>query len=60
MISKFLSLAAESEAGYIVTNDRRHLLRLKQHGSTKIVTPGKVSARTVGIFGGPDEPVETL
>jgi putative PIN family toxin of toxin-antitoxin system len=34
-----LGLAAESHAAYLVTNDRRHLLRLKRYGSTKIVTP---------------------
>lgn len=37
--TKFLALAAESGASYLVTNDRRHLVRLKQFGDTSIVTP---------------------
>ena len=37
--AKFLSLAAESGAAYLVTNDRRHLLHLRRHASTRIVTP---------------------
>jgi putative PIN family toxin of toxin-antitoxin system len=37
--TKFLALAEESQADYIVTNDRRHLLQLRQHGPTRIVTP---------------------
>lgn len=37
--TKFLSLASESQADYIVTNDRRHLLPLKQFDQTRIVTP---------------------
>ncbi len=36
---KFLSLAAVSKADYLVTNDRRHLLRLRRFGRTRIVTP---------------------
>lgn len=36
---KFVSLATESHADYLVTNDRRHLLPLKQIGETRIVTP---------------------
>lgn len=36
---KFLSLAVEARADYLVTNDRRHLLRLKRYQHTKIVTP---------------------
>lgn len=39
--TKFLALAAESAANYLVTNDRRHLVRLGQVGMTKIVTPHK-------------------
>ena len=39
--TKFLSLAEESSANYLVTQDRRHLLRLKQHGKTWIVTPAQ-------------------
>lgn len=37
--TKFLSLAAESDADYLVTNDRRHLLPLKRFQRTRIVTP---------------------
>jgi putative PIN family toxin of toxin-antitoxin system len=37
--TKFLSLAADSGAAYLVTNDRRHLLRLRLHVSTRIVSP---------------------
>ncbi|MCI0639002.1 MAG: putative toxin-antitoxin system toxin component, PIN family [Gemmataceae bacterium] len=36
---KFLSLAHEANADYLVTKDGRHLLRLKKYGRTKIVTP---------------------
>jgi putative PIN family toxin of toxin-antitoxin system len=36
---KFLALAVESGAPYLVTNDRRHLLRLGRYGPTRIVTP---------------------
>lgn len=36
---KFLSLAHESDADYLVTKDGRHLLRLKKYRRTKIVTP---------------------
>ncbi|HLX62927.1 MAG TPA: hypothetical protein VKX17_16755 [Planctomycetota bacterium] len=39
--SKFLDLALASNAGFLVTNDRRHLLRLKKYGRTRIVTPHK-------------------
>jgi putative PIN family toxin of toxin-antitoxin system len=38
---KFLELAQAADAEYLVTNDRRHLLRLRQHGSTRIVTPAQ-------------------
>ena len=37
--TKFLSLAEASGANYLVTNDRRHLLRLKKWARTAIVTP---------------------
>src|SRR4051794_7381735 len=33
---KFLSLAHESNADYLVTKDGRHLLRLKRYGRTQI------------------------
>jgi len=36
---KFLSLAQEADADYLVTKDGRHLLRLKKHRRTRIVTP---------------------
>jgi putative PIN family toxin of toxin-antitoxin system len=36
---KFLSLAHESAADYLVTKDGRHLLRLKKYRKTRIVTP---------------------
>jgi putative PIN family toxin of toxin-antitoxin system len=38
---KFLSLAYESGADYLVTKDGRHLLRLKNYRRTKIVTPNQ-------------------
>ena len=38
---KFLSLAQESNADYLVTKDNRHLLRLRKYRRTKIVTPKK-------------------
>jgi putative PIN family toxin of toxin-antitoxin system len=38
---KFLALADVANANYLVTNDRRHLLPLKHHGRTKIVTPAQ-------------------
>lgn len=37
--TKFLALAEESDADYLVTNDRRHLLRLGEYAGTHIVTP---------------------
>lgn len=37
--SRFLSLAGVSQADYLVTKDRRHLLRLRKHGKTRFVTP---------------------
>lgn len=36
---KWLALAADGEADYLVTLDNRHLLRLKHFGRTKIVRP---------------------
>jgi putative PIN family toxin of toxin-antitoxin system len=36
---KFLSLAHEANADYLVTKDGRHLLRLKNYRKTRIVTP---------------------
>ena len=36
---KFLSLAGEADADYLVTKDERHLLRLKKYRRTQIVTP---------------------
>ena len=36
---KFLSLAHESDADFLVTKDGRHLLRLKNYQRTRIVTP---------------------
>ncbi len=39
--TKFLGLAEESSADYLVTNDRRHLLRLGRYGQTRIVTPAQ-------------------
>jgi putative PIN family toxin of toxin-antitoxin system len=38
---KFLALAHVAKARYLVTNDRRHLLRLRHHGRTKIITPAQ-------------------
>jgi predicted nucleic acid-binding protein len=39
--TKLLALADEAGADYLVTNDRRHLLRLRQDGKTRIVTPAR-------------------
>lgn len=39
--TKFLALADESNANYLVTKDNRHLLRLKQYHRTRIVTPSQ-------------------
>jgi len=41
---KFLSLAAESSAQYLVTKDGQHLLRLKKYRHTSIVTPAQFLA----------------
>jgi uncharacterized protein len=37
--AKFLALAAEISADFLVTRDRRHLLRLRHFQKTRIVTP---------------------
>lgn len=37
--TKFLALAQTSQADFLVTNDRRDLLRVKNYGVTQIVTP---------------------
>lgn len=42
--TKFLDLAEVSSAGYLVTNDRRHLLPLRRHHNTQIVTPAQFLA----------------
>jgi putative PIN family toxin of toxin-antitoxin system len=39
--TKFLSVAAEAHADYLITNDRRHLLPLKRFRGTRIVTPAR-------------------
>ena len=39
--SKFLALATESGANYLVTKDNRHLLRLKRYQRTRILTPSQ-------------------
>jgi putative PIN family toxin of toxin-antitoxin system len=39
--TKFLALVAQADADSLVTNDRRHLLRLRTFGRTKIVTPSQ-------------------
>lgn len=39
--TKFLTLAEHAAADYLVTNDRRHLLKLKRYGSTRIITPAR-------------------
>jgi len=36
---KLLGVAAISKADFLVTNDRRHLLRLKEYKKTRVVTP---------------------
>src|SRR5260370_2012743 len=38
---KFLALAEQSKADYLVTNDRRHLLPLKRFLTTRILTPAR-------------------
>jgi uncharacterized protein len=39
--TKFLALASHSRAQFLVTNDRRHLLRLRRYETTRIVTPAE-------------------
>ena len=39
--TKFLQLAEETRADYLISNDRRHLLPLRQFGGTRIVTPAQ-------------------
>ncbi len=39
--TKFLALAGHAQAQFLVTNDRRHLLRLNRHETTRIVTPAE-------------------
>lgn len=39
--AKFLALADETNADCLVTNDRRHLLRLGQYKKTRIITPAQ-------------------
>ena len=43
--AKFLDLAEVSDADYLVTNDYRHLLPLKRHRKTEIVTPAEFIRR---------------
>lgn len=38
---KFLCLAHESNADFLVTKDRRHLLHLRKYRNTEIVTPAR-------------------
>ena len=39
--TKFLSIATEVNANFLVTKDRRHLLRLRRFRTTRIVTPAR-------------------
>jgi putative PIN family toxin of toxin-antitoxin system len=39
--TRFVALAQQSSAEYLVTNDRRHLLPLGRCGRTRIVTPAQ-------------------
>ncbi len=43
--TQFLGLAEISAANYLVTNDRRHLLPLRRHQKTRIVTPAEFLRR---------------
>lgn len=43
--SKLLALAVESNADFLVTNDHRHLLRLRVFGRTQIVGPAELLRR---------------
>jgi putative PIN family toxin of toxin-antitoxin system len=42
--TKWVALALESDADYLVTNDHRHLHRLRKVGRTRILTPHKFLA----------------
>jgi putative PIN family toxin of toxin-antitoxin system len=42
--TKFLALAQQSNATYLVTSDRRHLVPLRRFATTSIVTPAKFLA----------------
>ena len=42
--TKFLGLAEVAQADFLVTNDNRHLLPLKRHGVTRIVSPSRFLA----------------
>ena len=39
--TKWVALALEGDADYLVTNDHRHLHRLRKIGRTRVVTPHK-------------------
>src|SRR4051794_34916800 len=39
--AKFLALAAAANADFLVTNDRRHLRRLREFEGTRIVSPAE-------------------
>jgi putative PIN family toxin of toxin-antitoxin system len=39
--TKFLDLAEVSNAGYLVTNNHRHLLPIRRYQDTRIVTPAQ-------------------
>ena len=43
--AKLLGLAEEAIADFLVTNDRRHLLRLRRYRQTRIVTPSQFLAK---------------
>lgn len=43
--TKFLALARDSNADFLVTNDRRHLQRTGRFGRTEIVGPGEFIRR---------------
>lgn len=37
--NKYLACAKDGQADYLVTGDKKHLLKLKQFGNTRIVSP---------------------
>jgi putative PIN family toxin of toxin-antitoxin system len=39
--TKLLALVESASAAFLVTNDRRHLIRLKSHAGASIVTPAR-------------------